>query len=115
MVRVLPVLLILSVVTDAQSAGEEPVNLIGKQQLEAIAPYVAKARATYPTAKRRYLAGLPPSYSFAVRKHLIEPSTHRMEGVYIEVAAIKGGKIYGRIANDVNLPSFHRGQRISFP
>jgi len=115
MVRSLAILMISLVVADAQSAWDEPVNLVGKQQLEAIAPYGAKARATYPTAKRRYLAGLPPGYSFAVRKHLTDPSKHRMEGVYIEVAAIKGGKIYGRIANDVNLPSFHRGQRISFP
>ena len=28
----------------------------------AIAPYVAKARATYPGAKKRFLAGLPPGY-----------------------------------------------------
>jgi hypothetical protein len=28
---------------------------------KAEAPYIAKARATYPAAKKRYLAGLPPS------------------------------------------------------
>jgi len=114
MVRILTILMILSVIADAQSTGDQSVNLLGKQQFEAIAPYVAKGRATYPSAKRRYLAGLPPGYSFAVRKHLTEPGTHRMEGVYIEVDAIKDSKIYGRI-DDVKLRSFRRGQRISFP
>jgi hypothetical protein len=89
MVRVLAILMILSVIADAQSAGDQAVNLLGKQQFEAMAPYIAKGRAAYPSAKRRYLAGLPPGYSFAVRKHLTEPGTHRMEGVYIEVDAIK--------------------------
>jgi hypothetical protein len=114
MVRIFAILMVLSVSTDTQSAADQTVILRGKQQLEAIAPYVAKARATYPSAKRRYLAGLPPGYSFEVRKHLTEPGTLRMEGVYIEVDAIKNGKIYGRIG-DVSLPSFHEGQRISFP
>jgi hypothetical protein len=115
MVRVLAILMILSVIADAQLAGDQAVNLLGKQQFEAIAPYIAKGRATYRSAKRRYLAGLPPGYSFAVRKRLTEPGTHRMEGIYIEVDAIKDGKIYGRIANDVDLRSFRRGQHISFP
>ena len=33
----------------------------------AIAPYIAKARATYPDAKRRFLVSLPPGYRFSVR------------------------------------------------
>lgn len=118
MVRIFAILTILSVIADAESVGNESVNIIGRQQFEAMlkleAPYLAKARATYPSAKRRYLAGLPPGYSFAVRKHLTEPGTQRLEGVYIDVDAIKEGKIYGRI-EDVELPSFRRGQRISFP
>jgi hypothetical protein len=103
------------------SAADESISVAGKQQFEAMlkaeAPYLAKARATYPNAKKRYLAGLPAGYTFAVRRHLTEPGSSepvRMEGVYVDVDAIKDGKIYGRIG-DVNLPSFHRGQRISFP
>jgi hypothetical protein len=118
MLRIFAILMVLSVVADAQSTGDQSVNVAGRQQFEAMlkaeAPYLAKARATYPSAKKRYLAGLPPGYSFAVRKHLTEPGTHRIEGVYIDVDAIKDGKIDGRI-DDVQLPSFHRNQRISFP
>jgi hypothetical protein len=114
MTGILAILMILSVIADAQSAEDQAVNLLGKQQFEVMAPYIAKGRATYPSAKRRYLAGLPPGYSFAVRKHLTDPGTHRIEGVYVDVDAIKDRKIYGRI-DDVHLPSFHSGQRISFP
>ncbi len=122
MLRIFVILMVLSVAADAQSTADQSVNIAGRQQFEAMlkaeAPYLAKARATYPSAKKRYLAGLPPGYSFAVRKHLAEPRTEpgpqRLQGVYIEVDAIKDGKIYGRIG-EVNLPSFHRGQRISFP
>lgn len=100
------------------STADASINVAGKQQFEAMlraeAPYMAKARATYPDAKKRYLAGLPAGYSFTVRKHLTEPGSRpvRMEGVYIRVESIKGGKIYGQLG-DVNLPSFHRGQSVS--
>jgi hypothetical protein len=122
MKRILAILTILSKIAGAESAGDHDVNVLGKQQVDAMfkaeAPYIAKGRATYPTAKRRYLAGLPRGYSFAVRKHLIERSTgpvsHRMEGVYVFVDTIKDGKIYGRIG-EVELRSFRQGQRISFP
>ena len=83
--------------------------------LQAEAPYIVKGRATYPKAKQRYLASLPPGDSFAVRRRLTEPGTHHTSGVYVEVDAIKNGKIEGRIVGDPGLPSFHQGQRISFP
>src|SRR6266478_9455289 len=122
MLRICAVLMILSVVADVQSAGDSSVNVAGRQQFEAMlkaeAPYLAKARATYPSAKERYLTGLPPGYSFAVRKHLAAPHTklgpQQLEGIYINVDGIRNGKIYGRI-DDVQMASFHRGQRISFP
>jgi Uncharacterized protein conserved in bacteria (DUF2314) len=123
MARVFAILIILLVGARAESAADQGVNVLGKQQFEALlkseAPYIAKARATYPNAKKRFLAGLPSGYTFAVRKHLSEPSkgsiSKRMEGVYVEVDAIKDGKIYGRIGNEVKLRSFRKGQRISFP
>ena len=37
---------------------------------KAIAPYVAKAKRTYPAAKKRYLAGLPPGWRFCVSYRL---------------------------------------------
>lgn len=118
MIRVVAILMLFSIIAGAKPAADQPVGAVGKEGAEAMlraeAPYIAKGRATYPNAKRRYLAGLPPGYSFLVRKHLAEPGTHQTEGVYFEVDAIKDGKIYGRIG-EVDLRSFRRGQRISFP
>lgn len=119
MLRILASLMILSVIASAEPAGDQGLIIQGEQQfkamLKAAAPYTAKARATYPGAKKRYLDGLPKGYIFAVRKHLTEPGTQHMEGAFIGVDSIKDGKIYGRIAQDVQLPSFRRGQRISLP
>jgi hypothetical protein len=42
----------------------------------AIVPYVAEARATYPRAKRRFLAGLPPRHSFFVTVELRDGDGH---------------------------------------
>jgi hypothetical protein len=116
MKRVVATVMIFSVITVGQLSADQTVDAEGKEGVEAMfraeAPYIAKARATYQQAKKRYLAGLPAGYSFIVRKHLIEPGTHKSEGVLIEVDSIKNGKIYGQLG-DVELPSFHRGQRFS--
>jgi hypothetical protein len=123
-VRIFAILMMFSVTAGTQAADDRGPNVLGKQQVQAMfkaeAPYIANGRATCPSAKRRYLAGLPPGYRFAVRKHLSEassgPVSHRMESVYVDVDAVKDGKIYGRIDSDVDyLRSFHRDQRISFP
>jgi hypothetical protein len=42
--------------------GDKPISAYER----AIAPYVAKARASYPSAKKRFQAGLPRGYTFAV-------------------------------------------------
>src|ERR1044072_5633304 len=84
--------------------------------MKAEAPSTAKGRPTYPAAKKRYLAGLPRGYTFEVRKRLADPGGTAYEEVFIEVDAIKGGKIYGRIGNELGVVrSYRRGQRISFP
>jgi hypothetical protein len=57
--------------------------------MKAEAPYIAKARATYPAAKQRFLAGLPRDYRFEVRKRLADPGGAAYEEVFIEVDAIK--------------------------
>ncbi len=86
----------------------------------AIAPYVAKARATYPAAKKRFLAGLPPGYSFTVflRVYQSADKSHpeAAEDLYVIVDAIRGGKIYGRINNrPLALTKYRLGDRVSFP
>jgi uncharacterized protein YegJ (DUF2314 family) len=105
-------------------SSKEPRNetgpIEGAAYDRAIAPYVAKARATYPAAKKRYLAGLPPNYTFAVWIRLYQAARKgqqaRVEDVFIDVEAIKDGKVYGVITNTPDfVTNYRRGQRVAFP
>jgi len=96
----------------------------GKEQVEAydraIAPYVAKARASYPSAKKRYLAGLSSGYTFAVWIRLYENDDktreNRHEDVFVVVERINNGMIRGYINNNLDLlTNYKKGQRIEFP
>lgn len=71
-----------------------------RDELErAIAPYVERARKSYPQAKKRYLAGLPTGHRFSVLTKLHSPG--RVEAVFVTVSGIKGEQITGRIDSDV--------------
>ena len=85
----------------------------------AIAPYVAKARASYPAAKKHFLRGLPPGYSFTVyfRAYQSADKSHKeaVEDLYVIVDAIKDGKIYGRINNKpLRLTKYRLGDPVRF-
>jgi len=73
---------------------------------------VAKARATYPAAKARFLAGLPPGYSFSVRVRPqgFEWPTRRL---LLTVNKISGEKITGRLGTVTLLRNYKTGQTIS--
>jgi uncharacterized protein YegJ (DUF2314 family) len=95
-----------------RAAGEKQINRL----LEAEKPYIAKGKATYPAAKKRFLVGLPRGYTFAVRKHLADPGAQRNEEVFVYVDSINGGVVHGRIARELlAVRTFRQGQRISFP
>jgi uncharacterized protein YegJ (DUF2314 family) len=102
---------------------DKPARVEGDSALaydRAIAPYVAKARETYPSAKTRFLAGLPPGWRFAVSYRLLQKDDasreFRFEDVIVEVDKIKGGTIYGRIANKLGIvTNYHYNQEITFP
>jgi Uncharacterized protein conserved in bacteria (DUF2314) len=85
----------------------------------AAAPYVAKARATYLAAKKRFLAGLPPGHMFAVmvRLETIDHAKKEVQqaDVFVDVRAIKNGKIFGRINSPMPIVGYKRGDSISFP
>lgn len=96
---------------------DQPVkaNLVEKKFDEAIKPYVERARKTYPEAKERYLAGLPPQQVFFLTARLHD-STGRWEQVFIEVKEIKDGNIKGLIANDIEVVSGYKiGDSYTFP
>lgn len=103
----------------AKGPPDKPARLNTKEQLaaydRAIAPYVAKARATYPGAKKRFLAGLAPGFRFSVRVPLFDPDGAR-EDTFIAVEKISGGKITGIIINQLLVVSTYKtGQRITVP
>jgi ketosteroid isomerase-like protein len=78
-------------------------------------PYAQQARASYPQARERYLAGLPAGQSFFVTTRLRDAAGH-VEQVFVAVDRIAEGRITGRIWNDVNLVrGFARGQAYTFP
>jgi Tfp pilus assembly protein PilF len=75
----------------------------------------AQARATYPDARRRFLAGLPQGHRLLVTTSLREAAGEE-ERVFVAVDRIEGGRITGRLANEILLlRSFHRGQTYTFP
>jgi len=82
---------------------------------KAIAPYIEKARKTYPDAKKRYLAGLSRGQQFFVVSKLTDKRS-RFEQVFISVTGIEGNKITGRIANQIRVvQGFKEGDAYTFP
>lgn len=80
----------------------------------AIAPLVARARASYPQAKQRFLAGLPAGQTFFLTTELMD-ARGNTEQVFIAVSSIENGKVTGRIWNDLmHVTGYRRGQTYSF-
>lgn len=81
----------------AKGPPDNPLRL-SKEKLaaydRAIAPYVAKARSTYPAAKKRFIAGLPRGHRFVIRVPLFDADGSR-EDSFVDVEKISGGKITG--------------------
>ena len=78
-------------------------------------PYIAQAREAYPSARDRFLSGLPPQHSFFAVARLHDAGGHT-EQVFIAVDQIRAGNITGRIWNDIHLvQGFEKGQVYTFP
>src|SRR2546430_16223407 len=93
-----------SAFAQSSASSRDAVRMEDEQLLayrRAVAPYVAKARATYPSAKRRFLAGLPPGHTFSVmvRLQAIDHAKKEVQqaDIFVDVRTIKNGKVYGRI------------------
>jgi len=98
---------------------DRPVEVRQQTQLEklteAIAPYVEKARATWPPVRARFLAGLPEGAALFATVQLRD-GAGRMEQVFVQVESIEAGRINGIIWNDIHTVSgFAKGQRHEFP
>lgn len=68
---------------------------------QAMAPYIAQARASYPAARDRFRAGLPAGHTFFVTTTLHD-AAGREEQVFVAVDSITNGTIAGRIASQIN-------------
>src|SRR5204863_8118882 len=82
---------------------DKPISTKGEGYDRDIQPYVAQARATYPAAKKRFLAGLPSNHTFAVWIRLWQKDDKARqiahEDVFVDVDSIKNGRVTGRIGN----------------
>ena len=101
---------------DAPRDTPLPENQAQKQKLDtAIQPLVKQARATYPDARRRFIAGLPPGEAFFVTASIRDRSG-MSEQVFIAVRTIEAGTISGTIASDISLvQGYKAGDAYSLP
>jgi hypothetical protein len=107
-------------IATAQQPPDKPPVGVGKAYQDALIkaekPYIEKGRATYPAAKRRFLAGLPRGYAFQIRKRLTDVGSVDFEEVFVHVDTIRDGVVHGRILNKPEVVrSFHQNQQVSFP
>jgi hypothetical protein len=98
---------------------DKPVGVASNPEMEQyhalMAPYVEKARQTYPEAKKRYLDGLPPMRVFFVVTRLHD-GEGREEQVFITVKAIEKERSIGTIASDIaTVSGYKRGDPYEFP
>jgi Uncharacterized protein conserved in bacteria (DUF2314) len=85
-----------------------------------IAPYVAKARATYPAAKKRFFAGLPKGWRFEVWLRLYQSDKSAKqtgaEDCFVEVERIQDGRVFGILKNQpLIMRGYTRGDRVTAP
>ncbi len=95
-------------------SGDDPDVALAKWRA-LVAPHVQKAKAKYPEAKRRYLAGLPPEQTFFVTTLLRDRQGH-FEYVFVVVQRIAEQGVTGQISTPVDLVQGYRaGDTVSFP
>lgn len=86
-----------------------------EEVLQAIAPFVADGRASYPRARDRFLAGLPENHHFLIFTRLTD-SERRAEFVFVLVARISAGVVAGTIASPTRaLKGYAQGDAIEVP
>jgi hypothetical protein len=91
------------------SSGSDAVRMFF-----AMEPYVAHARASWPEARRRFLAGLPDRHTFFVTTRLRDAGG-RIEQVFVAVDSVTDGRVHGRIWSQILVVEGYRlGQRYAF-
>jgi uncharacterized protein YegJ (DUF2314 family) len=79
---------------------------------KAVAPFVAKARQSYPAARRKFLDRTRPARPMFVTMMLADAASHH-EQIFVRVDSIVGTRVHGRIASAVQVVrSYAYGQRM---
>ena len=76
----------------------------------AMEPYIAHARASWPDAKRRFVAGLPRRHTLFVTTRLRDASG-RIEQVFVAVDSVVAERIHGRIWSKILIVDGYRLQQ----
>jgi hypothetical protein len=76
----------------------------------AMEPYIAHARASWPDAKRRFVAGLPRHHVFFVTTRLRD-ANGRIEQIFVAVDSVVAKRIYGRIWSQILVVDGYRLQQ----
>jgi hypothetical protein len=86
----------------APSAPSDQPKALTQEQIpdniKAIAPYVAMARKSYPSARQRFLSGLSRGQNLFLVTRLVDATGH-WEQVFIHVETIVDEQITGTIAS----------------
>ena len=101
-----------------EAPQDKPVAVASNRQMQALeaamAPYIAQARASWPGAKARFLAGLPAGQRLFATMRL-EDADGRVEQVFVFVRGIRDGRIEGRIASEIStVQGYRAGDAVSF-
>lgn len=97
--------------TSIQTQAEEnipvdrPIQSTQSDMERMVAPYVEMSRRTYPSAKARFLEGLPAGYTFYVTIPIQDEQAKTFEQVFLRVESISNDTITGKIASETQ-PSF---------
>ena len=115
--------IVLCCIAVSYGFGHPPERLVeghgdkaAKSLDRTLAPLTAKAKATFPQAKKRFLAGLPRGEIFYVLTRLYGDHGAKTEDVYVVVREMARGEIRGVIDSDVLLvKGYRKGELVAFP
>lgn len=97
-------------------AAEDQLFGMTPEMSKLIAPYIEKARATFPEVKKKYIAGdyVREKRELDVQVELADKDGSR-EMVFVLVTQCLGNRIQGIVANDIQLlKEYKKGDAISF-
>ena len=116
-------LLLLSFTSQAQdvhvspNAPKDTPAYLSEDEIKLLMPYIRKAQATYPDAKRRFQAGLPQRNTFFVTTRIMERQglEEVIEQVFVAVTEISNGFVTGKVWNDtLRIKDHKKGDKYRF-